>query len=268
MNTILQVTSLGVSYVTHAGSKTIVSGVSFTADSATMTGLVGESGSGKSATVHAIASLPRSVQAVVTGSVKLKDHDILGASQRNLRRIHGGEIGFVGQNPFGCLHPVLPLHKQFHYILEAHHKTKSRSDSRDQASAALESVGIRQPMRALDGYAHELSGGMAQRVVIAMATVLKPALLIADEPTTALDATVQVQILDLLDSLRKQDQMAILIVTHDMGVVANYCQSALVMKDGIVVEQGPIRGLYEHPSNPYTRELFTEDSALREGMPG
>ena len=267
MTEVLRVGDLAVCYLTRTGPKTVVRDVSFTVDSDTMVGLVGESGSGKSALVHAVAGLPRSVTAVVTGSVELEGEDLLHASPRAMRRIHGTRIGFVGQNPFGCLHPILPLHKQFHHVLKAHGKARSRADSRAQAAAALDAVGIQQPERVLAGYAHELSGGMAQRAVIAMATVLRPRLLIADEPTTALDPTVQVQILDLLDSLRLQQHMAVLVVSHDLGLVANYCQTALVMKDGRVVEQGAVRDLFENPKHPYTAELFAEETGGLEGVP-
>lgn len=262
MSAIFRVEHVGVSYVTRAGEKSVVRDVSFTVDRGTMVGLVGESGSGKSALVHAVAALPRAVRAVVTGSVELAGRNVLEASGKDLRSLHGPEIGFVGQNPFGCLHPILPLGKQFHHVLKAHGRTKSRADSHAQAEAALEGVGIHRAPRVLSGYAHELSGGMAQRVVIAMATMLRPALLIADEPTTALDPTVQVQILDLLDALRRQHDMAILVVTHDLGIVANYCQSALVMKDGVVVEQGAVEALFQHPAHPYTRELLTGEIVL------
>jgi ABC-type dipeptide/oligopeptide/nickel transport system ATPase component len=256
----LTVNGLCVDYITRSGTKRVVDNMSFSIEPGEMLGLVGESGSGKSAAMHAVAGLPRSVKADITGSVTLQDQDMLTASRRELRRIHGPVLGFVGQNPFGCLHPILPIAKQFHLALKTHGKTKSREQSRASALAALESVGIPNPKRVLDGYAHQLSGGMAQRVVIAMATVMGPKLLIADEPTTALDVTVQVQILDVLADLRENSDVAVMIVTHDLGIVANYCQKVLVMKSGTIVEQGTVQDLFLSPTHPYTRELLVEDS--------
>jgi ABC-type dipeptide/oligopeptide/nickel transport system ATPase component len=257
----LEVIDLNVTYITRRGSARVVQGVNFTVQDGQISGLVGESGSGKSAAIHALARLPRSVRTVVTGSVLLNGRDLLTAAPRDLRRMHGGELGFVGQNPFGCLHPTVQLTKQFHNVLKAHGRTSSRAESRQLAGDSLRAVGIEDPERVLGGYAHQLSGGMAQRTVIAMATVLRPKLLIADEPTTALDPTVQIQILDVLQKLRHEQAMSVLMVTHDLGVVANYCDQALVMKSGRVVEQGPVAMLFESPEHPYTRELFGAGSS-------
>jgi peptide/nickel transport system ATP-binding protein len=252
----LEVSDLCVTYISRAGNHEVVQDVNFSLEAGEMVGLVGESGSGKSAAIHAIAALPRPVKSVITGAVRVNGRDLLSLPAKQVRQIHGAELGFVGQNPFGCLQPTLALHKQFHNVLRAHSRTSSKSDSRRQAEAALESVGILEPDRVLRGYAHHLSGGMAQRVVIAMATVLRPRLLIADEPTTALDPTVQIQILDVLSDLRDRDGTTVLIVTHDLGVIAAYCSRVLVMKSGIVVEQGDVQTLFDTPAHPYTRELF------------
>jgi ABC-type dipeptide/oligopeptide/nickel transport system ATPase component len=261
VNTMFTVTDLTVDYVTRRGTARVVDGMSFTLESGQMLGLVGESGSGKSAAMHAVAGLPRSVMAEITGSAMLEGTDLVTASRRGLKKVHGPRLGFIGQNPFGCLHPILSIATQFHIVLKTHKRTRSRKQSHELAAAALDSVGIPDPGRVLDGYAHQLSGGMAQRVVIAMATVLSPRLLIADEPTTALDPTVQVQILDVLTELRAKEDVAVLIVTHDLGVVANYCQDVLVMKSGTVVEQGPVAKLFTAPEHPYTRELLLEDAS-------
>ncbi len=257
----LTVSDLDVDYITRRGTNRVVSDMNFTVDDGQMVGLVGESGSGKSAAMHAVAGLPRSVKARITGTVELQGRDILTASSRDLRRIHGTVLGFIGQNPFGCLHPILSIGRQFHIVLKTHGRTRSSAQSHDIAAAALDSVGIPNPARVLSGYAHQLSGGMAQRVVVAMATVLSPEVLIADEPTTALDPTVQVQILDLLTELRLTRNMAILIVTHDLGVVANYCQKVLVMNSGQLLEQGSAEKLFSTPEHPYTRELLLEEAA-------
>ena len=234
--------------------------MSFVVEDGHMVGLVGESGSGKSAAMHAIAGLPRSVKAKITGSAELQGRNLLTASSGELRKIHGTGLGFIGQNPFGCLHPILSIDKQFHIVLKTHKKSRSKAQSHEIAASALDSVGIPNPGRVLSGYAHQLSGGMAQRVVIAMATVLSPELLIADEPTTALDPTVQVQILDLLTELRLTRNMSILIVTHDLGVVANYCQKVLVMNTGELLEQGSVEMMFSTPEHPYTRELLLEEA--------
>ncbi len=255
----LEVENLTVTYISRAGRNAVVRNVSFELDSGEIVGLVGESGSGKSAAVHAIAALPRPVKSEISGVVNLNGRDLMQISARELRQIHGTELGFVGQNPFGCLQPTLPLHKQFHNVLKAHKRTRSRRDSRNQAQAALEAVGIPEPDRVLRGYSHQLSGGMAQRVVIAMSTILRPKLLIADEPTTALDPTVQIQILDLLARLRDELETTILIVTHDLGVVATYCGRALVMNNGVMVEEGVVNMLFDAPAHPYTRELLGVD---------
>jgi ABC-type dipeptide/oligopeptide/nickel transport system ATPase component len=255
----LNVEDLNVTYVTKAARNPVVRNVSFEVHDGEMVGLVGESGSGKSAAIHAIAALPRPVKSIIAGRVELDGRDLLTLPSRELRQIHGTELGFVGQNPFGCLQPTLALHKQFHNVLKAHKRTKSKADSRRQAQAALESVGIPEPDRVLAGYAHQLSGGMAQRVVIAIATVLEPKLLIADEPTTALDPTVQIQILDVLADLRDRRGTSVLIVTHDLGVVATYCGRALVMKAGLIVEEGSVQTLFDAASHPYTRELFADE---------
>ena len=255
----LEVNELCVTYVSRGGTNQVVRDLSFSLGAGEMVGLVGESGSGKSAAIHAIAALPRPVKSVITGAVHLNGRDLLSLPPKQVRQIHGTELGFVGQNPFGCLQPTLALHKQFHNILKAHRRTSSKADSRRQAQAALEGVGILEPDRVLRGYAHHLSGGMAQRVVIAMATALRPRMLIADEPTTALDPTVQIQILDVLSDLRDREGTTLLIVTHDLGVVAAYCSRVLVMKSGLVVEQGDVQTLFETPAHPYTRELFAQE---------
>ncbi|MDQ4489802.1 ABC transporter ATP-binding protein [Sinomonas sp. ASV486] len=254
----LTVEDLNVDYTTRSGTKRVVHNMGFAIEDGQMVGLVGESGSGKSAAMHAVAGLPRSVKATITGRVTLDSKDVLTASSREMKKVHGPVLGFIGQNPFGCLHPIQSIEKQFHLILTTHGRSHSRAQTRELALAALDSVGIPNPQRVLSGHAHQLSGGMAQRVVIAMATVLKPRLLIADEPTTALDPTVQIQILEVLTELRQTQNVAVLVVTHDLGIVANYCQQVLVMKDGRLVEQGGVQKLFTAPEHPYTRELLLE----------
>jgi len=266
MTMLLEVKDLNVTYRSRQGSNTVVRGMNLQIGRGDFVGLVGESGSGKSAAIHAIARLPRPVESIVTGQVTLADIDLLAARGEHLRKLRGTTLGFVGQNPFGSLHPTLRIRKQFHNVLRAHGKTKSKGESFSKAKDALDSVGIVAADKVLHGYAHQLSGGMAQRVVIAMATMLRPALLIADEPTTALDPTVQVQILDLLARLRDEQGTSVLIVTHDLGVIANYCDRALVMNSGNVVEESPIADLFTRARHPYTRELFGNDLELEESV--
>ena len=261
---LLSVQDLTVTYRTRRGSNVVVDGISFEISERQLVGLVGESGSGKSSTIHAIARLTDPATTIVQGHVELGGSELMSLTHRELRSIRGTKLGFVGQNPFGFLHPTLRLRRQFHDVLRAHQRTTSQEESFQLASAALESVGIQTPERVLNGYAHQLSGGMAQRVVIAMATVLRPALLIADEPTTALDPTVQIQILDLLARLRDEQGMSVLIVTHDLGIVANYCDTAMVMQRGSIVESGTAAKLINAPEHPYTKFLFADDTVLTE----
>lgn len=253
---ILQVDDLAIDYHTPDGDIRVVEDVTFAIDQREVVGLVGESGSGKSAIVHAVAALPRAVPATTHGSVSIDGINVLAPSKAEGRRLHGPTIGFVGQNPFGSLHPTLTIARQFHDVLAAHKRTAGRRASKKIAEEALDAVGIREPRRVLAGHANQLSGGMAQRVVIAISVALRPKLFIADEPTTALDPTVQIQILDLLTSLRDELGTSILLITHDLGVVANYADRMLVMRRGRIVEQGAVTTLFRTPEHPYTKELL------------
>jgi ABC-type dipeptide/oligopeptide/nickel transport system ATPase component len=174
---------------------------------------------------------------------------------RDLRRLRGARIGFIAQNPFGALNPVIPISRQFENVVRAHTRL-DRKAIRLRALQMLDKVGIRQPERVLDGYAHELSGGMAQRVVIAIALMLDPALIVADEPTTALDMTVQKQIMELISELARERGTSMVIVTHDLGVVANYCDNVVVMYCGRVMEDGPVGEVFARPFHPYTSALL------------
>ena len=251
----LEVENLRTEFVTRRGVVKAVNDVSFSVAAGETVGLVGESGCGKSATVRSMIGLIRPPGRVVAGQVRLGDRELVGMRPRALRRIRGAEIGFVGQSPFGALNPVLTIERQFANVVLAHRKA-SRSAIRNHALLALRDVGIAGPERVLDGYAHELSGGMAQRVVIAMAMALDPSVLIADEPTTALDVTVQRQILDLITKLVRSHDRMLLLVTHDLGVVAQYCDRVVVMYAGKVVEQGPVRQVITAPAHPYTDALL------------
>jgi oligopeptide/dipeptide ABC transporter ATP-binding protein len=263
-STILSVRNIETQFSTRRGTVFAVNRVSFDVTDGEIVGLVGESGSGKSVTVRSVLRLIRPPGRIIGGSAEFEGADLHALSESRLRQIRGSGIGFVSQNPFGSLNPILPIERQFHNVIRAHRRT-TRGESRRVALEALQSVGIAGPDRVLGGYAHELSGGMAQRVVIGIALVLRPRLLIADEPTTALDVTVQRQILDLIRDLARERRMAVLLVTHDLGVVAQYCQRVIVMYAGKVVEEGPVQHVFKRPAHPYTRALL--DAVPRAGKP-
>ncbi len=254
--TLLDVTNLRAQFETRTETTEAVRGVGFKVAAGQSVGIVGETGSGKSVTLRSILGLLRPPGRVTGGSAVFNGTDLIGLSPKKLRAIRGKEIGFIPQNPFGSLNPILPIRAQFSNVLKAHGQHVSAGDTRERALAMLESVGIKGPERVLDGHAHQLSGGMAQRVAIALAFILEPQLIVADEPTTALDVTVQKQILDLLDGLIAGGHRSLLIVTHDLGVVANYCEHVVVMYRGEVVEQGPVDAVFNAPAQEYTRTLL------------
>lgn len=260
----LEVSDLTTEFAVRAGVVHAVNGVSFKVTDGELVGLVGESGCGKSATVRSIMGLVQSPGRVVGGSVRLNGREMLGLPRRKLRKIRGAHLGFVGQNPFAALNPVLTIEAQFTNMARAHGRYGS-AEARERARAKLAAVQMPHVDRVLRGYAHELSGGMAQRVVIALATLLDPELLIADEPTTALDVTVQREILETLRDLLERGGRSMLLVTHDLGVVAQYCDSVVVMYAGRVVERGPVKSVFRTPAHPYTQALL--DAVPRPGKP-
>ena len=261
---LLEVSDLHVQFRSRRRTVHAVNGVSFAIGEGETVGLVGETGCGKSATVRAVIGLLKSPGRVTAGSVRLDGTDLVGLPPRQLRRIRGASIGFVPQNPFGALNPVLRIERQFRNVIRAHRRGR-RAGIRRTALAMLDAVGIADPERVLRGYAHELSGGMAQRVVIALAMVLNPRLVVADEPTTGLDLTIQRQILDLIRDLAETEGRSMLLVTHDVGVVAQYCSRVLVMYAGQVVEAGPVRRVLAEPTHPYTEALLA--AVPRRGEP-
>jgi peptide/nickel transport system permease protein len=227
--------------------------------------LVGESGSGKTVTAMSVLQLiPDPPGRIVSGSVRLDGEDLVTAEARRLRDVRGGRIACVFQDPQTTLNPVLRVGAQIVEMLRAH-SDLSRTDARQRARELLEAVRIPDPQRRLDEYPHQLSGGMRQRVVIAMALANDPDLLIADEPTTALDVTVQAEILDLLIELRERTGMALLFITHDLGVVAELCDRVVVMYAGRVVEEATTAALFADPKHPYTRQLIDCTPTLGSG---
>ena len=253
---VLSVSDLRAEFKTRHGIVHAVNGVDFTIREGELVGLVGETGCGKSVTARSILSLVTPPGRVSGGEIRFEGREIGGLRRRELRRIRGSGISFVPQNPWGALNPVLSIERQFRHVLHAHDRRLSRRQCWEASVSMLARVGIQGPERVLKGYAHELSGGMAQRVVIGLALVLDPRLVIADEPTTGLDVTIQRQILDLILELLEQDRRAMLLVTHDLGIVAQYCHRVIVMYAGKVVESGTVADVMTRPGHPYTRALL------------
>lgn len=236
------------------GRREIVAGVSFEVHREQTMGIVGESGSGKSMTVLAATGLLDAPGAVVSGASTLAGGaQLIGASARALRAVHGSRIGFVFQDPGTSLNPLLTVERQITETLETHRKM-TRRQAHGRAGELLQAVGL--PQERLDAYPHQLSGGQRQRVMIAIALACDPELLIADEPTTALDVTTQAQIIDLVGDLQRQFGTAVVWISHDLGVIGQVADEVTVLRDGAVVEQTPILQVFDHPQHPYTRELL------------
>ncbi|MGR3486077.1 MAG: ABC transporter ATP-binding protein [Paracoccaceae bacterium] len=256
MDAILSVEDLKVVFRTRGGDVHAVNDVSFDLAPGELLGVVGESGSGKSVTMMATLGLLPSPPAHVQGTaVRLDGRDILHADDKTLRRVRGGEVGFVFQDPMTSLNPVFDVGFQLREPLRKHMGLSKRAAT-DRAVELLKLVGIPDARRRLSDYPHQFSGGMRQRVMIAVALACDPKVLIADEPTTALDVTIQAQILDLMQDLRERLRMAVIWITHDLGVVAGIADRVLVMYAGRIVEQAPVRALFKHPAHPYTRALL------------
>ncbi len=239
-----------------------VQGVSFTVDRGETVALVGESGSGKSVTALSTVSLLAG-SAIVEGSVTYDGQEMVGASEAQLRKVRGNDISFIFQEPMTSLNPLHTLEKQLRESIELHQGLKGEA-VRARILELLTRVGIRDPETRLGAYPHQLSGGQRQRVMIAMALANKPDILIADEPTTALDVTIQAQILELLAELKREEQMGLLFITHDLGVVEKIADKVCVMKDGLIVETGPTKEIFDNPQHDYTKKLL---SAAPSGAP-
>ncbi len=232
-----------------------VQDMSFDIEPGSTVGLVGESGSGKTLTALSILNLlPK--EALVTGEIEWEGQNILAMSQPKLRAIRGKEIGLIFQNPLASLNPVYTIGNQLIETIRLHHRELSVKDARDKAIDLLQKVGISDPASRLSYYPHQFSLGMCQRVVIALTLSMQPTLLIADEPTASLDVTVQAQILDLLCAIQAEFNMSILLISHDLGVIAQTCDHVLVMYRGHIVESGPKTEIVLSPRHPYTQALF------------
>ena len=252
---LLEVRNLQTHFPTRAGLVRAVDGVSFHLDRGELLGLVGESGCGKSMTALSVMRLISPPGKIVNGEILFDGKDLLKLSDSQMREMRGDDIAMIFQDPMTSLNPVFTVGEQIAEALRLHRKL-SRSEARKATIEAMREVAIPDPGRRVDDYPHQLSGGMRQRVMIAMALACNPKLLIADEPTTALDVTIQAQILELLDELRKQRELAVLLITHDLGVVAEVADRVAVMYTGRIVEESPVDELFARPKHPYTEGLL------------
>jgi peptide/nickel transport system ATP-binding protein len=251
---LLEVQNLGVRLLTQRGPADAVRAVSFSLERGETLGLIGESGCGKSITALALMGLlPENAE--VSGSIRFDQQQLVGMDDAALRQLRGNRIGMIFQEPMTALNPVHTIGHQVAEPLRLH-RGASREAARQQAIALLDRVGIADAARRIDAYPHQFSGGQRQRITIAMALACGPDLLIADEPTTALDVTIQGQILDLISDLVQERGMALLLISHDLGVIAQNVASMLVMYGGTVVESGPTQTVFAHMAHPYTRGLF------------
>jgi oligopeptide/dipeptide ABC transporter ATP-binding protein len=252
---LLEISGLRVEFPSEEGPLVAVKGVDLALDQGEVLGLVGESGSGKSLTCRSVMRMVPDPGRISSGSIRFDGDDVLAMDESQLRDFRARSVGMVSQNPFGSLNPVFKVGAQVAETLRVN-RGRSRREAKSEAVELLDKVGIVDPERRYNSYPHELSGGMCQRVMIALATASHPRLLLADEPTTALDVTTQAQILKLLTEMRREQGMAMLLVSHDFGVIAEVCDRVAVMYGGHVVETGPVDAIYHDPQHPYTRALL------------
>ena len=252
---ILDIKEERLSFFTPAGEVKALNGVSFTMNQGDVLGVVGESGSGKSVTAYSVMGLTAYPGKLVGGKVWFNGHEIENMKEKDFRKIRGNEVSIIFQDPMTSLNPVYTIGNQIVEVIRLH-TDKNKADAWARAKELLELVGINEPEKRLKQYPHELSGGMRQRVMIAMALACNPKIIIADEPTTALDVTIQAQILDLLRSLKDRINSSIMLITHDLGVIAEMADYVVVMYAGRVVEKGTVEEIFAHPSHPYTIGLM------------
>ncbi|MBR2408577.1 MAG: ABC transporter ATP-binding protein [Lachnospiraceae bacterium] len=252
---LLQVTDLHTSFFTPAGEVKAVNGLSFSLDEGKVLGIVGESGSGKSVTAYSVLQILASSGKIVSGSIQYRGQELVGASKEELGKIRGNKISIIFQDPMTSLNPVFTIGNQ---LMEAImlHTDRNKEQAKERAIEMLRLVGVNEPEKRIKQYPHEFSGGMRQRVMIAMALACEPDILIADEPTTALDVTIQAQILDLIKDLQKQLGMSVILITHDLGVVAEMCDEVIVMYAGEVCERGTADEIFYNPKHEYTKGLM------------
>ena len=267
---LLEVKHLQTSFFTDAGEVKAVNDVSFSLDRGKVLGIVGESGSGKSVTAYSIMQILAGTGKIVGGSVKLDGQELVGAGEKVMKNVRGNKISIIFQDPMTSLNPTYTIGKQ---LMEAImlHTDRNKQQAKERAIEMLRLVNINEPEKRMKQYPFEHSGGMRQRVMIAMALACEPDILIADEPTTALDVTIQAQILELMGSLQKELGMAIIMITHDLGVVAQMCDEVVVMYAGSICEQGTADEIFYHPAHEYTKGLMrsipTADTAGKKLQP-
>ena len=252
---LLEIKDEKLSFFTPAGEVKALNGVSFSMNEGEVLGIVGESGSGKSATAYSIMGLTAYPGKLIGGTIFFNGHQIEKMSEKEMRKIRGNEVSIIFQDPMTSLNPVYTIGNQITEVIRLH-TGKSKKEAYDRAKELLELVGINEPTKRLKQYPHELSGGMRQRGMIAIALACEPKLLIADEPTTALDVTIQAQILELMQELRQKLGMSIIMITHDLGVVASMCERIAVMYAGHIVEYGTADEIFYEPKHEYTKGLI------------
>lgn len=252
---LLEIKDERLSFFTPAGEVKALNGVSFSMDEGEVLGIVGESGSGKSVTAYSIMGLTAYPGKLIGGTIRFNGHEIEKMTDKDFRKIRGNEVSIIFQDPMTSLNPVYTIGNQITEVIRLH-TDKDKKQAYERAKELLELVGINEPTKRLKQYPHELSGGMRQRVMIAIALACEPKLLIADEPTTALDVTIQAQILDLMQDLRKKLGMSIIMITHDLGVVASMCEKIAVMYAGHIVEYGTADEIFYEPKHEYTKGLI------------
>ncbi|MCS6838859.1 MAG: ABC transporter ATP-binding protein [Bdellovibrionaceae bacterium] len=263
--TILTVKNLVTSFVLDQGEAHAVDDVSFTVDQGEVLGIVGESGCGKSVTSLSIMRLIQKPGYIKSGEIIFNGINLLEISDAEMRKIRGNKMTMIFQEPMTALNPVYTCGNQIEEVFKIHQPHLSPKQRKEKTIEILKKVGIPSPERRYHEYPHQLSGGMRQRIMIAMAIVCDPLLLIADEPTTALDVTIQAQVLELIKELRKQSQMAMILITHDLGIVAEMCDKVAVMYGGKIIEYGPTDMIFAHPRHPYTLGLLRSIPSLHQG---
>ena len=260
----LSINNLEVSFFTHAGEVKAVRGISYSVNKGEILGIVGESGSGKSVSTSALMRMVAAPGEILAGQIQFDGKDILSLSEKEMTEIRGRDIGMVFQDPMTSLNPVYTVGNQIDEVLRKH-TDLNKAERKARIIELFELVGINQPEKRLKQYPHEFSGGMRQRVVIAMALACNPKLLIADEPTTALDVTIQAQIIELLKELKEKINITIIFITHDLGVIAEICDKVAVMYGGTIVEQGSLEDIFYRPRHPYTMGLLKSIPKLNGG---
>ncbi len=256
MSPLLKIKDLSVEFTNYQGTSKVLDNINLTIKKGEIYGLVGESGCGKSVTARAVLQLiPQPPGKITHGSICFQDEELIGVSKQRIRQIRGNEISMIFQEPMSSLNPVFTVGNQMQEVVHLHRKLKKNA-AKKVCVEMLKQVQMPDPIEVLKKYPHELSGGMRQRVMIAMALVCEPSLLIADEPTTALDVTVQGQVLSILTRLSRKRNISVLIITHDMGVVAQICDRLAVMYAGRIIEMASVKELFSSPVHPYTKGLI------------